>query len=343
MELHLGLASIDVKHSRGSLLAEIEGLRSCFGLTTPEFDDLRAKAPAIDAATVDGYVPLAVFLSAMGENLKERLDGLGLSMSVPELREMEIRWHTQILLVGVLARDLLGGIEAAPGTELAATVTAPKDPHPRVAPMPSEKQMRSRFDSISTLLDDMCALRNCLREDMENADFTTPLSRETCLMATNFYDGCQTLAWNVTSWYGPFFGGRVPQPEPVPDPTDAMGDASAKTGSNEAGGKDVSGESEGAEDRTGAGGTARHRVVHVTIHTGAQDGKPGATTGRGAGGSAKASPRKTGTGRAAGKAGTTRSREDSSPGAANASPETTDDGANGSDTPGGGDRHADKS
>ena len=108
MQLHIGMTSVDLVHENGSLLAKLEDLCACFGLTDPEYRELETHMPKARPCR-QGYVPLGVFLAAMSHFMQDNFNAAMTEQRTREqLRELELRTHNYIFLLGALGHDLLG-------------------------------------------------------------------------------------------------------------------------------------------------------------------------------------------------------------------------------------------
>ena len=192
MQMRIGVTSIDFQHENGSLLAEIAGLCACFGLTRPELEDLFAKMPAALPCR-EGYVPLGAFLTACSQLLRESMtlceEG---ALSREQLRELELRTHNYILLVGALSQDLLGSCQSLPAISSA--------PGPQVQPL-TAGELHTELASFTQTLKSMA--RICL-ELFDSLETMTDASRPPSSLfgtATSLLDMIHTACWEYTRWY----------------------------------------------------------------------------------------------------------------------------------------------
>ena len=178
MQMRIGVTSIDFQHENGSLLAEIAGLCACFGLTRPELEALFAKMPAALACS-----------QLLRESMTLCEEG---ALSREQLRELELRTHNYILLVGALSQDLLGSCQSLPAISSASG--------PQVQPL-TAGELHTELASFTQTLKSMA--RICL-ELFDSLETMTDASRPPSSLfgtATSLLDMIHTACWEYTRWY----------------------------------------------------------------------------------------------------------------------------------------------
>ncbi|MDO5536774.1 MAG: hypothetical protein Q4F72_04525 [Desulfovibrionaceae bacterium] len=208
MQMMIGITPVDFLHENGSLLADIRGLSECFGLTVPELDELTDQLPEIFPVR-EGYIPLGLFLSAfnkiMREDLKDEPQG---EFSMSRLREIELRAHNYVFLVGFMGRDLLGaahghpGFDPESGMEHAAGPDDPETEAPAAEPAPADpKALWKAIGEFGRMLHDSAELYTDLQDQLAGLEPGAELPDEFYDTATSLLDMMQSACWEYTRWY----------------------------------------------------------------------------------------------------------------------------------------------
>ena len=192
MHMRIGMTRVDFLHEKGSLIADVDGLCSCFGLTTPEFEEVRAALPESFPCR-EGYLPLGAFLTAISHVIKEqtRLSRED-SLSMDQLHELELRTHNYILLVGALGQDLLG-------SRIASEFTG-NEPVVELKALSVEEltsELKSFAANLKTMGEHCISIFDLLDSLNKENESAISLYRT----ATHLLDMMHTSCWEYTRWY----------------------------------------------------------------------------------------------------------------------------------------------
>lgn len=192
MHMRIGMTKVDFLHEKGSLIADIEGLCSCFGLTTPEFEEVRAALPETFPCR-DGYLPLGAFLTAISHVIREQTQlSQEEALSMDQLHELELRTHNYILLVGALGQDLLG-------SRIASEFTG----HEPVVELKalSAMELTEELKGFAVHLKEMSELCLTVFDLLKSLNKENESAIGLYRTATQLLDMIHTSCWEYTRWY----------------------------------------------------------------------------------------------------------------------------------------------
>ncbi len=205
MQLHIGITSVDLVHENGSLLAKREDLCACFGLTDPEYRELETHMPKARPCR-QGYVPLGVFLAAMSHFMQDDFNAAMTEERTREqLRELELRTHNYIFLLGALGHDLLGSPLGSGdfGDADSLDMQQVTERRKKMAADASLKHMKGELMIVSQRMRHMADLGLAvadLLEDLPKRGQDT--AHELYCTAVNLLDLMHTSCWEYTQWFG---------------------------------------------------------------------------------------------------------------------------------------------
>ena len=207
MQLHIGMTSVDLVHENGSLLAKLEDLCACFGLTDPEYRELETHMPKARPCR-QGYVPLGAFLAAMSHFMQDDFNAAMTEQRTREqLRELELRTHNYIFLLGALGHDLLGSplgsMDGESGSGDSLDMEQVTERRKRMAADASLKRMKGELTMVCQrmrYMGDLGLAVADLLEDLPKRGQDT--ANELYGTAMNLLDLMHTSCWEYTQWFG---------------------------------------------------------------------------------------------------------------------------------------------
>lgn len=203
MQLSIGLTTVDLLHENGSLLASRDDLCACFGLTRPEYEHMMTFMPPETEPCRDGYLPLGAFLKAVSQVMHQDLSDPELH-SAEQLRELELRTHNYIFLLGALGYDLLGSHQDEVGRAGAAAAgMGSADELPDTAALCRElEHVSERMATAARLMSTVSGtLQHLADADAGTAADSLRTREKLHRTASDLYDLMHVTSWEYTRWY----------------------------------------------------------------------------------------------------------------------------------------------